>query len=95
MATISDDGKTLFLAVINRNEHDPIVSNINLNTWRVKPLQGFRAFELEGKDRDAANPYGSVENVNIQERNVAVEGLPLTYRFPQHSVTVLQFNAAD
>ncbi|MGI9071570.1 MAG: alpha-L-arabinofuranosidase C-terminal domain-containing protein [Bryobacteraceae bacterium] len=93
-ATISDDGKTLFLAVVNRDERDAISSGIDLKTWRVKLAQRFRAFELDGNDRDAANPYGSVENVSIQEKNVVVERLPLTYRFPPHSVTVLQFNAA-
>lgn len=94
-ATVSDDGKTLFLAVINRNERDPIISEIDLKTWRVKPAQKFRAFELNGKDRDAANAYGSIENVNVQQKNTVIDDVPLHYRFPPHSVTVLQFNSAN
>jgi len=95
VATISGDRKTLFLAVINRNESDAISSSIDLKTQTLKLGQTLRAFELDGKDRDSANPYGSVENVNIRERKIVVDRPPLKYRFPPHSVTVLQFNAAD
>lgn len=93
--TISADGKTLFIAVINRSEREAISSRIDLKTWRLKPGQRLRAFELDGKNRDAANPYGSVENVNVEEKDLPVDRTPLKYNFPPHSVTVLQFNAAD
>jgi hypothetical protein len=72
-----------------------VSSRINLKTWRLKPGQTLRAFELDGKDRDSANSYGSVQNVNIQEKDVLVDRAPLNYGFPPHSATVLQFNAAD
>jgi alpha-N-arabinofuranosidase len=94
-ATISDDGKTLFLAVVNRNEREAVSSRIDLKTWKLEPRERPRAFELDGKDRDSANSYGSVENVNIQAKDVLIDRVPLNYDFPAHSVTVLQFNAAD
>ena len=50
-----------------------------------------RLFELNGKDRDAANPFGSSENVSIREAALAVGNGPLSYRFPAHSVTVIEF----
>jgi len=81
--------------VVNRNERDAVNSHIDLKTWRLKPGQRPRAFELDGKDRDSANSYGSVENVNIQEKDVLIDRTPLSYGFLPHSVTVLQFNAAD
>ena len=91
VATLSEDGRTLFVAVINRNERDSLDATIDLKGWRAG--RTVRAFELNGQDRDAANPFGAATNVNIRENSVPMERVPLTYRFPEHSVTVLEFRA--
>ena len=49
-----------------------------------------RIFELNGKNWNAANPYDSGENVNIREKSLNIEGLPFTYGFMAHSVTVIE-----
>jgi alpha-L-arabinofuranosidase len=90
VATLSEDGRTLFLAVINRNERDSLDATIDLRGWRAG--RTVRAFELNGQDRDAANPFGAATNVNIRENSVPIERVPLTYRFPGHSATVLEFS---
>lgn len=63
-----------------------------LKSWRPQSGTVARVWELNGKDKVVANPYGSSDNVNIRERQVPLEGLPLSYRFPAHSVTVLEFS---
>jgi alpha-N-arabinofuranosidase len=90
-ATVSADGKTLFIAVINRAEKDHLDANVNLNGWTGTLGRTFRTFELNGQDRDAANPFGSAENVNIREKSIDPPAGPLVYKFPPHSITVLQF----
>jgi hypothetical protein len=42
----------------------------------------------------AANPFGSSADVNIQEESLTVERLPFSYKFPAHSVTVLEVEGA-
>jgi hypothetical protein len=54
-----------------------------------------RIFELNGKGKVAANPFGSSENVNIREKAVRVERLPFSYRFTAHSVTILELGGTQ
>jgi len=92
IGTLSDDGRTLYLAVINRNEADDLGAEIRIRGWTLEPKTPARVFELNGKDKDAANPFGSADNVNIKEKSLAVKRVPLSYRFPAHSVTVLELS---
>ena len=78
----------LYLAVINRAEETPIASAVTLNKW-TGSSSPMRAFELNGKDRDAANPFGRADNVTIREIPSPQSGP--TYTFPPHSITVLEF----
>lgn len=89
IATLSEGGDTLYLAVVNRSEAIDIGTSMHIKDW---PQQGSaaRVYELNGRDKVAANPYGSTENVNIQERTFSLPGPLFTYRFPAHSVTVLE-----
>ncbi len=91
VATLSADGRTLFLTVINRSELYSLDAAIDLKGWRA--ARNVRAFELNGNNRDAANPFGAASNVNIREKSVTLQRG--TYRFPEHSVTVLEFSAAQ
>ena len=51
-------------------------------------------FELNGINRDAANPYGSSANVDIREKRIAAGGSSFTYAFSPHSVTILEFGTS-
>jgi alpha-N-arabinofuranosidase len=90
LATLSRDGHTLYLAAINRDESKDVTANIQVRGWTIQAGAPPRVFELNGKDRDAANPFGSAENVNIREQSASIGSIPFSYRFPAHSVTVLQ-----
>jgi alpha-N-arabinofuranosidase len=90
LATLSADGHTVYLAVVNRNEDQDVSATIRLGSWKLASGNTLRVFELNGKDKVAANPFGSSENVNIQQKSLRVERLPFSYRFPAHSVTVLE-----
>ena len=93
-ATISSDGRTLYLAIINRDETNTTNATVNLDHWKVMPGGDVRAFELNGIDRDAANPYGSSANVDIREKRIAAGGSSFTYAFSPHSVTILEFGTS-
>ena len=93
-ATISGDGRTLYLAVINRDETNATNTTVNLDHWKITPGADVRAFELNGIDRDAANPYGSSANVNIHEKRIVADGSSFTYTFPPHSVTILELGTS-
>jgi alpha-L-arabinofuranosidase len=92
VATISENGRILFLAVINRNEAEQISANLSIEAWASRSGVEVRVFELNGKNKVAENPYESTENVNIQEKTLPVEHAPLAYRFPAHSVTVIELS---
>ncbi len=92
VATLSEKGDRLCLAVVNRSEQEDILTSVQLNGWAPESGSPARAWELNGKDKVAANPFGSTENVNIRERPVTQQGAAFTYRFPAHSVTVLEFS---
>jgi alpha-L-arabinofuranosidase len=63
---------------------------IRIEGWKLASDSPLRVFELNGKDKVAANPFGSSENVNIREKSLRIERLPFSYRFPAHSVTILE-----
>ncbi len=91
VATLSQDGNTLYLAVTNASETDEMATTIRLKNWTPAGTKA-KVWELNGNDRDAANPYGSTANVNIREKTLSLGLAPLSYRFPAHSVTVLEFS---
>jgi len=94
IATLSGDGHTLYLAAINRNESEDVSANIQVRGWTLQAGTSARVFELNGKDRDAANPFGSTENVNIREKSAPIGRIPFSYQFPAHSVTVLEITGS-
>jgi alpha-L-arabinofuranosidase len=90
IARLSEDGSTLYLAVVNRSEADDVATSIRIGGWSPRSGTEARAYELNGKSKVAANSYGGTQNVNIQERPFPPGGSPFSYRFPAHSVTVLE-----
>jgi len=94
VATLSADQRTLYVAVVNRAEDQDLDTSIRIEGWT--PRQGANApvLELNGKDKVAANPFGSSDNVNIRTKSITVTGQTILYRFPAHSVTVIEVPAA-
>jgi alpha-L-arabinofuranosidase len=90
IATLSEDGNMLYLAVVNRSEADDVATSIQISGWSPRPGAEARAYELNGKDKVAGNPYGGTQNVNIRERPLPLGRSPFSYRFPAHSATVLE-----
>lgn len=87
---MSEDKRTLYIAVVNRSEDHPVDTKIRVKGWTPGASSPARVFEINGKDKNAANPFGSSENVNIQEKSWTFTGTEGSYRFPAHSVTVLE-----
>ena len=77
--------------MVNRSELEEVAATIDIKKWSPRVGTPARIWGLNGKDRYAANNYGSPDNVNIRENTLVLEQLPLSYRFPAHSVTVLEF----
>ena len=90
-ATLSADRRTLYLAVINRNEEQDMSATIDVQGWEPQTDCPVQVFELNGKDRDATNPFNSSESVNIRQKTIDIRNLPLLFRFSAHSATVLEF----
>ena len=87
VATLSSDRRTMYIAATNRDETRDITASLHVRGWKVSG-SGAIVYELNAATADAANPYGSTSAVHIQQRNVQLRGL--SYRFPAHSVSVLE-----
>jgi len=94
LATLSADAHTLCLAVINRSEDRDLSARIQIGNWKTASGQAWHVFELNGKDKVAANPFGSAANVNIRESSLGVGRLRFVDTFPAHSVTVLELQGS-
>ena len=92
IATLSSDDHTLYLAVVNRDEDHDVNTSIRVRGWAPGTGTVARVFELNGKDKVAANPFGSTENVNIREKSISVSGSAISCNFPAHSVTVIELS---
>ena len=92
VATLSRDERTLYLSVVNRDEDHDVNTRIRVRGWAPEAGTSARVFELNGKDKVAANPFGSSENVNIRNKSFSVPGQPISYNFPAHSVTVIELS---
>lgn len=93
IATLAGDGHMIYLAVVNRSQDKAVSTNVHLSHWR---LAGGRAdvYELNGTNWDASNPYGSTANVNIRQHAFEISQPSFPYRFPTHSVTVLELGGS-
>jgi alpha-N-arabinofuranosidase len=90
IATLSDDRHTLYLAVVNRAESTDVEAKISVAGW--KPAGGVHAFELNGPDKVAANPFGSSDKVNIHDKLVTLKPGSMSYSFPAHSISILELS---
>ena len=91
IATLSDDRHTLYLAVVNRAESTDVKTRIQLNGWHGSGSA--HAWELNGADKVAANPFGRSDVVNIHDKAVTLKPESMSYNFPAHSITILELTA--
>lgn len=93
VATLAGGGGTVYLAVVNRSEDRAISATVHLSHWLPSGSQA-QVYELDGKNWNASNPYGSTANVNIQHHTVNASQPAFAYLFPAHSVTVLELSGS-
>jgi len=87
-ATLSEDGKTLYLAVINLHDANPITAGIEIQEWRPRPRG--KAVWLEAESYMTENTFEHPGRVAIREKALEGPGPSMTYQFPPHSVTILE-----
>ncbi|MEM1580922.1 MAG: alpha-L-arabinofuranosidase C-terminal domain-containing protein [Candidatus Bathyarchaeia archaeon] len=87
-ATISKDGKTLFIAVVNAHRDKDIECLVELRDFT--PDKRGQIFELNAKDVDAYNDKENKHNVKTEEKPSIEVGEKFTYTFPAHSTTIIK-----
>lgn len=93
-ATLSADGKILYLSVINRSESNDLDGVVRLHGWTPANGLPMTLLELNGADKDAKNDFGSTKTVNIRTKSATATGSTFEYRFPAHSVTLFEIGGA-
>jgi alpha-N-arabinofuranosidase len=91
-ATLSTDGKTLYLSVINRSESNDLDGVVRLHGWTPADGLPVTLLELNGTDKDAKNDFDSTKAVNIRTKSATAMGTTFEYRFPAHSVSVFEIS---
>jgi alpha-N-arabinofuranosidase len=92
-ATLSDDGKTLFIAVVNAHKDNDIECLISLRDLETSDGMG-QVFELNAKDINACNDRENKDNVKVVEKPTIEISENFTYTFPAHSATVIKIPVA-
>ncbi|MGQ9520937.1 MAG: alpha-L-arabinofuranosidase C-terminal domain-containing protein, partial [Candidatus Fervidibacter sp.] len=86
-ATLSDDGKTLHIALINRHPESDLTVQLNIQNFTPKPtVQMWRLWSEHFLD---TNTFDEPEKVKPTEQTVPLSDA-LTLKLSRHSVTVLR-----
>ena len=86
-ASKSEDGKTVYLMVVNKNLDEDEETEIVLNGF--KPSGVARVYTLWGKTIDATNEKRPHNDVRIYEDKVKFTGNKFKYKFKKHSLTAV------
>jgi len=89
-ATRDEAGKTVTVAVVNRDRERPITSTIELGDGAR--IGSAVAYEVNGEDPTVLNSFERPDAVTIQERRLDADGSRLGHTFPSHSVTVVRLS---
>jgi len=84
-ATLGDDGKILYLSVVNRHKDENVEVPIEVEGARIEFVRGW---EVNGPDVHAVNTFAEPDLVTATE--LSCEGEVKAYSFPAHSHTVLE-----
>ena len=90
IATLSGDRHTLYVAVVNRAASTDVKTQIGVSGWKSSGTVD--AYELNGPDKTAANPFGSSDVVDIRDKGELSKGGSASYTFPAHSITILELS---
>jgi alpha-N-arabinofuranosidase len=85
-ATLSADGRTLYLAVINYDPDRAHAASLDLGGRR--PAGPARVFELNGPDTQTPAGFDRPDVATVSERDLPAA--PAVHTFPPHSATVLE-----
>ncbi len=86
-ATVSEDGRTLYLAVINLHDAEPMTARIQVEGWTPKP--DGKLVWLEAAHYMTENTFEQPNRVTIREQALSAAA-SMTHQFPPHSVTILE-----
>jgi len=85
-ATLSQDGRTVYLAVVNRHPSQALAARLNLGDWR--PGEGVEVAQMMADSFEAYNPVGGEPRVRIVSSQARWPDAE-TFSFPPHSATIL------
>ena len=85
-ATQTEDGKRLFLAMINLHDSRTIETEIFLQNW--PQVSTGKLIYLDGKHYMTENSFDEPDNIRIEEQNRKKIKNPMVYQLPPHSVTI-------
>jgi len=91
-ATYDEERRRVTLAVVNRRKEGDVMGTVELLGTRARP--GGRAYLITGPNPDAENTFDNPRAVTTQEVKFTAAGDRWEYRFPQHSVSWLEFELA-
>lgn len=87
-ATVSEDGKTLYLAVINLHDSDALATRIEIQGWT--PMSAGRVIRLDADHYMTENTFEHPDRIGIKETVLPDARASMLYQFPPHSVTILE-----
>jgi alpha-N-arabinofuranosidase len=90
VATLSEDGRSLYLHAINRHKDETIRARINISGF--VPGASGRVYALNGPDPTSSNDYLHPDVVSIRRSSFAPSGNAFDYVFPAHSATTLEMD---
>jgi len=88
-ATMSEDGKTVYMAVINLHADKNVKATVSLDKWDFSPEVKFA--ELYDDDYMTENTFENPNRLAIKEDALNETSNPFTYNFKPHSVTIMEF----
>ncbi len=89
VASASEDGKKLYLHIVNKHPSEAIETTISL--MECEGYTGAVHYEIYHKDLNAANVVGD-EQVKLCKKPLTIDGNSLTVRLSEHSVNVIEFS---
>ena len=88
-ATAGDDGKTVYVGIINLHIDKAIKTKISFDKWDFSPT--VKIYEIYDDDYMAENTFEKPNRLTIKEDVIKGADNPFTYTFKAHSVTVMEF----
>jgi len=86
-ATITEDGKTIYLHIINRHETE--ASEMEVSFRRFTPKKASQQY-VAGETVEDRNTLDDPENVEIQKTSVEINGEKVLLNLPAHSVNLVK-----